>query len=391
MVKGRNLSEVFQRISLCDTLQREGRQSAGFHLNKEKSLQHARIIDEIGIDVLELNHPFSAPIFDELVREISRMGLKTQVAAHVRFNLRDVKTAVETGVRRIHTYIPMDPKTVLTQRESLKKALSDLTNITELTKRNKIKLRVSVEHTFSLSLKIVSEIYKEISSVNGVDLVGVADTTGVCFPKKFTSFIKAIYEVIPPDTPIQFHLHNDHGLVAANFLEIIYLMEKNKNLKALFDISPGGLGERNGILSYGDVFSILYLLNPEFLKGKYNLKSYSKLIRFIERECNTILSRRDPLNVWAFSHSAGPHLMGMIQKSSYQVIPPEDFGLELKLNVGHCVTGYEGIRYFVKKDLNLLISEKQAKEIASKVRKVASIKGQFTDRGLKKFILKEID
>ena len=360
----KRLSTVIDQISLSDTTQREGRQSEGVHLSPEASVEHARLVDRLGIDYLELNHPASSPTLNKLVKEISNLGLKkTKVVTHVRCNFRDVQTAIETGVQGINTYIPIKPHSEEAVQSAIKQAIEeDLPKIVELTRKNEVELRVSVEHALSLPLKLLTHVYREVSCLDGVHRVGIAETTGVCWPWKLREYAEAIYQVIPEKTPIQFHMHNDHGLVAANFLEILGLLAKNGR-KAVFDISIAGYGERNGILSYGDVFSILYLLNSKKLKARYNIDKYGDLVRFVEKEIGVPLCRRDPLNPWAFSHSAAPHLDGMINDSNpYQAISPEDFGFELKLNVGHCVTGHEGIKYFAQREMGFEIPDEAAKE-----------------------------
>ena len=287
----------------------------------------------------------------------------------------------------INTYVPIR----LDSSESIERSISEavekeLPSVVKLTKENGVELRVSIEHAFSLPLALLGNAYKEISHVEGVHRVGMAETTGVCFPLQLREYAAAVYRVIPEDMIVQFHMHNDHGLVAANFLEVINLLAGNGR-KAMFDISVAGFGERNGILSYGDVFAILHLLNSEKLGNRYNTEAYANLVRFIEKEMGVSLCRRDPLNPWAFSHSAAPHLDGMINgNGAYQRIPGEVFGFETRLNIGHSVTGWAGLRVFAREEMKIKLPERKAKSIAAAVREHASIKGPLDDAELRQFI-----
>lgn len=386
------LETIIDQVSLSDTTQREGRQSEGAHLSPKASVEYARLVDELKIDYIELNHPASSSTLRRLVKEISDLGLKnTKVVTHVRCNQRDVQAAIEAGARGINTYIPIRPDSEEAVQSSIKKAVEeDLPKIVELTQKNEAELRVSVEHALSLPLEHLIDAYGKASHVNGVHRVGMAETTGVCWPWKLREYAGAIYQVIPKDMPIQFHMHNDHGLVAANFLEILDLLAKNGR-QALFDVSIAGYGERNGILSYGDVFSILYLLNSGKLKARYSIGEYGNLVRFIEKEIGVPLCRRDPLNPWAFSHSAAPHLNGMVNENNpYQVIPPEDFGFKLKLNIGHCVTGFRGLQYYAQREMGFEIPDALAKEIAAAIREQASVNGPLDDEELCQFVLARV-
>lgn len=377
---------IIDQIELSDTTQREGRQSQGAHLTPDASLKHASLVDSIGIDYIELNHPASSPTLANIIRKVTDLDLKTKITTHVRCNRRDIQVAIESGVKRINTYIPIKPNSSYSQ-ESINNSLRDLSIISPMINNSQIELRVSVEHALSLPLSLLKSIYKKIADFNCVRRLGIAETTGVCFPDKLKKYAKAIYDVIPKNIPIQFHLHNDHGLAAANFLAILELIAKNGR-KAVFDISIAGFGERNGILSYGDVLAIFYTLNLQKLKERYRITNYALLVQFIEEQIGLPFCRRDPLNPWAFSHSAGPHLDGMINgDNAYQAIKPEDFGFRLKLNIGHCVTGYQGLQYYANKIMKISISDSMAKEIAALIREEASLNGPLTDEQVQQLII----
>jgi homocitrate synthase len=380
------LINILDQISFSDTTQREGRQSEGAHLTPQVSIDHAKLVNSIGIDYLELNHPASSPVLGQLVKDIFKLKLKTKIATHVRCNLRDIQTAIDAGTNCINTYIPINPDSSADIRNSIQIAQNDLTLIAPILSQKHIELRVSVEHALSLPLPLLRQVYRQITTMSCVKRVGLAETSGVCFPDRLQKYAAAIYQVIPENVPIQFHLHNDHGLVAANFLQILKLLAKNGR-RAVFDISVAGFGERNGILSHGDVFSILYLINQDKLKARYQIKHYASLVKLIEESINLPLCRRDPLNPWAFSHSAGPHVDGMINgHNPYQAITPEDFGFKLKLNVGHCVTGYKGLQAYAKTELKQDLNDDLAKQIAADVRQRASLSGPLSNKQLNHLI-----
>ena len=372
-------------LYFSDTTLREGRQSEGSHITEEAAIDWAKLIDEIGFEYIELNHPASSKSAYRQLERTVNLGLKTKVATHVRCLAQDVKLAIDTGVKSINTLVSIDPRTYKAHGMPFEKVLENLYQVVKLTKKHKIELRVSLEHALTTPLEKAKKAYQKIASVEGVDRVGVADTTGIALPEKLKKYALSVYRLIPNQMAIQFHIHNDHGLAAASFYELLKLAQAGKR-KAMFDISIAGFGERNGILSHGDVLSILYVINKAECKKKYKISAYAKLVKFIEKQIGIPISRRDPLNPWAFSHSAGPHLDGMLKGGVYQLIKPEDFGFTQRLNIGHSVTGYHGLAYFVEKEMKMDISEKEVKRIALMVREAASMNGPFTDKKLKEFI-----
>ncbi len=382
-----DLTNIIDQVSFSDTTQREGRQSEGAHLTPKDSLKHAKLVNLIGLDYIELNHPASSPALEKLVKDISNLNLTTKIATHVRCNLRDIQTAINAGANCINTYIPINPDSKADIKASIQTAKQDLALIAPSIISKNIELRVSVEHALSLPLNLLRQVYQDVANINCVSRIGIAETSGVCFPDRLKKYAKAIYQVIPKNIPIQFHLHNDHGLVAANFFEILKLLAKNGR-QAVFDISLAGFGERNGILSYGDVFSILYLINRNKLKKRYKINNYARLVRLIEKTIRVPLCRRDPLNPWAFSHSAGPHVDGMINgHNSYQSITPQDFGFKLKLNIGHCVTGYKGLQFYAQRELKQQLPDDIAKKLAAHIRQQASLTGPLSQHQLNLLIL----
>lgn len=381
-----DLTNITNLIKFCDVTQREGRQALGFHLSPAESIEHAQIIDRLGIEFIELNHPASSSVLGNIIKDVAKLDLtKTKILTHVRCNVRDVQAAISTGVDGVNTYIPINPYSEKEITNSINNALDELREIARLTNQENIELRVSLEHAFALPLDILKETFRKITDIQGVVRVGMADTTGTCFPDKARQYVQTVFEVIPENMPIQIHLHNDHGLAAANFWEISRLLNEIQR-QAIFDISLGGFGERNGILSFGDVFSVLYLINPKILKHKYNIAVYAKLLKFLEGVTDVSLPQRDPLNPAAFSHSAGPHLKGMMANQRYQKISPRAFGLNSRLNIGHCTTGWQGVQSWIQKHLHKKIDPSSAKKIAARIREHASNHGPIDDNKLSKFI-----
>lgn len=377
------LSKAIPHIFLSETTQREGRQAEGAHLSKYASLAHAALVNSVlgqnpKKNYMELNHPSSNEMFSQIAKEISQMGLGLKVATHVRCNPRDVKAALATGLHYINTYIPIQPHSPEESRRSINQALRDIKEITTMTQNGGVEeLRISVEHASFLPLQDLQSVYGEISHTPGVARVGYAVTNGFVFPEEFIEDVEVIYQVIPQTMPLQIHVHNDTGQAATYLKDVIRLVARNGR-DVVLDCSVGGLGERNGILSLGDIFSQLYLINPEALQKRFNIRHYAELYYHIKEHIGIPMSRRDPLNPYAFSHSAGPHLKGM-KHNDYQAIPPGEFGFTVRLNVGNAVTGWEGLQVWANNAMHVQLPDEISKQIAVQIRHQASIHGPLSD------------
>lgn len=354
------------------------------HISPSNLLQYITLVDRFGTEYLELTHPGSSSIHRENIIRAAGMPLNTIIVPHVRLNERDIQTALSTGVRAINTYIPIDPHGDF--QNSFQHGLTTLQTVLAQIREDDIDFRVSVEHAFSLPLKVLQEIYGRVSHMEGVGRMGIAETTGVCLTTQFGEVIEAVYEVMPEEMILGVHAHNDIGLAAAKFERVLDIIAKNGR-RASFDVTMGGIGERNGIMSYGDVLAIMYIYDREGLMRKYNIRTYADLVHFFTQATAIPIDRRDPLNpLYAASHTSGPHLKGIVENNRYQLINPDDFGFSLIMYVGTEVTGWMGVQAYAQRQLCLTIDEPTAKIIAAAIREYAAVNGPLDDSKLDDFI-----
>ena len=138
---------------------------------------------------------------------------------------------------------------------------------------------------------------------------------------------------------IEFHGHNDAGCAVANALTAQAAGATHLDATVL------GIGERNGIASLEGIIAGLYVQDPATIRAKYDLPRISELARLvaarigIEVPFNHCIVGRT-----AFTHKAGIHTKAIINDPhSYEVLEPEDFGLERAVLVAHRLAGHNAI------------------------------------------------
>jgi isopropylmalate/homocitrate/citramalate synthase len=278
-----NFHNIFNYLQFSDSTLREGRQAYGFHLNEGDSLKFIKLIDEMGIEFLELNHPASSKGLQKIIRKAVNLKLKkTNLTTHIRCDLRDIDLALNLGIKNLNLYIPIDQKSDLKVQKSIEKGFLFLEKALDKYKDENLKIRLSLEHSFSINLKDLKKAFLNFLRFKEIKRIGLADTTGSCFPEKVVEYFQVLDKIILKEIDFQLHLHNDHGLAAANFYEILKLASKLER-KTIFDLTVFGLGERNGILSYGNIFAILYLINAKKLKNHYAINKYHRLSKVISQ------------------------------------------------------------------------------------------------------------
>ena len=101
------------QIIIFDTTLRDGEQSPGCSMNLEEKLKMARLLDEMGVDVIEAGFPIASRGDFEAVEAISREIKNATVAGLCRAVKRDIEASADAiksaPHKRIHTFISTSP------------------------------------------------------------------------------------------------------------------------------------------------------------------------------------------------------------------------------------------------------------------------------------------
>src|SRR5580700_7830956 len=97
------------RVIIFDTTLRDGEQSPGAAMNLEEKLRIARILEELGVDVMEAGFPIASKGDFEAVHEIAKLVKNSTVCGLARAQVADIERvaeAIKPAARgRIHTFI----------------------------------------------------------------------------------------------------------------------------------------------------------------------------------------------------------------------------------------------------------------------------------------------
>ncbi len=101
------------RIVIFDTTLRDGEQSPGASMNLEEKLRIAKVLEELGVDIIEAGFPIASNGDFEAVREISKTVTTPIICALARAHRQDIERAAEAlepaKRKRIHTFISTSP------------------------------------------------------------------------------------------------------------------------------------------------------------------------------------------------------------------------------------------------------------------------------------------
>jgi homocitrate synthase len=369
-------------FKLIDTTLREGEQCEKANFRTQDKLEIARALDSFGVDYIEVTSPAASPQSQRDAALIARLPLNARVISHSRCVLDDVKAALETGVRGLGLLFATSR--ILrdsSHKSSIQQIVDAMGPSIELALSAGIEVRFSCEDAFRSDEADLLTVYKAAEKL-GVQRVGVTDTVGIATPRQVYALVRAVRRHVATD--IGFHCHNDTGCAVANAHEAVAAGATH------VDVSVLGIGERVGITPLGGFIARMYSLDPQAVAGRYRLGQ----LREVERVVARVLGVPIPFNnvvtgETAFSHKAGIHLKAMTHNpGSYEILPPEAFGLTRKLIIGSRLTGRAGVGYRAR-EMGLVFGEAQLRAVTQKIKEMAdagAVSEEEIDRVLREWM-----
>jgi homocitrate synthase len=322
---------------LIDSTLREGEQFALANFTLEDKVTIAKALDAFGVDFIELTTPVASPESRKACQVIAGLGLNAKVLTHTRAKLEDVQLALECGVDGVDILFGTSSELrQFSHGKDVDAIIEQSTEVIEFVKQQGVNVRFSSEDTFRSDKRDLLRVYAAADAA-GADRVGLADTVGVATPSQVRELVADVRAVVSCD--IEFHGHNDTGCAIANAFEAVRAGASH------IDTSILGIGERNGITPLGGFLARMYTQNPQHLATCYDLTMLPELDAMIARMIGLDVPFNNYLTgAFAYNHKAGMHLKAIyLNPGSYEIIPPEAFGVSRHLQIGSRLTGKHAI------------------------------------------------
>lgn len=363
---------------LIDTTLREGEQFARGTFRTEDKLEIARALDTFGVEYIEVTSPAASPQSQRDAAQIVKLGLGARVITHSRCVLDDVRAALETGVRGIGLLFATSR--ILrdsSHGKSIQQIIDAMGPPIELALRSGLEVRFSAEDAFRSEVPDLVAVYQAAEKL-GVHRVGIADTVGIATPRQVYALFREIRRAVRCD--IGFHGHDDTGCAVANAYEAVAAGATH------VDVSVLGIGERVGITPLGGLVARMFSLEPQSVAERYRLGQLRELERLVARVTGVEIPFDNYVTgETAYSHKAGMHLKAMMANpGSYEIIPPEAFGLTRRLIVGSRLTGRHAIAYRAR-EMGITYGESELKALTRRIKELADA-GELSEEQLDKVL-----
>lgn len=355
-----------EHFNIIESTLREGEQFVGANFTTAQKVQIAQLLDEFGVEYIEVTSPVASPKSYEDAKTLAKLGLKAKLVTHTRCHLEDAKIAIDTGVDGLD--LLFGTSSYLRQfshGKSIPAIIDAALEVIAYVKSQGLEVRFSSEDSFRSTLKDLFTVYLAVDEI-GVDRVGIADTVGVATPRQVFELVSTLRRLVKAD--IEFHGHNDSGCAIANSFSALEAGATH------VDTSVLGIGERNGITPLGGLIARMYATNRDSVR-KYNLP----LLRELDNLVAEIVGVGIPFNNYitgatAFTHKAGIHAKALLNNpETYEILDPHDFGLTRYISIAHRLTGWNAIRDRAQQ-LGLNLSDDQIKEATQHIKAIADEK-----------------
>jgi 2-isopropylmalate synthase len=320
----------FNRVIIFDTTLRDGEQSPGAAMNLEEKLRIARVLEDLGVDVMEAGFPIASKGDFEAVQEIAKVVKNATVCGLARAQTHDIERAAEalkpTARGRIHTFISTSPLHMKHKLQmSAEKVLDAVTNSVTLARKLIGDVEWSAEDGTRTDHDFLCRCV-EAAIKSGASTINIPDTVGYTTPQEYAGLIRMLVNRVPniDKAVLSTHCHNDLGLAVANSLAGVL------NGARQIECTVNGLGERAGNAALEEIVMALRVrqdimpymtgIKTENITRASNL--VSSITGFVVQPNKAIVGAN------AFAHESGIHQDGMIKnRQTYEIMTPQSVGL----------------------------------------------------------------
>jgi len=352
------------KFNIVDSTLREGEQFVTAFFTTADKKHIARLLSHIGVEYIELVNPVASKQSAKDLEMIAKLGLRSKVITHVRCHMPDIKAAIECGVDGINIYMATSPTLrQYSHGKDIQFIIDCAREVVEYCQKHRVECRFSCEDAFRSDPADLIRVYQALDSI-GIARVGLADTVGIATPLQVFQTVATVRKNVRCD--IEFHAHDDTGCCIANALIAVQAGATH------IDTSVLGIGERNGITPLGGFLGRMYTIDKERIRNRYNLALLRDLEKFVAKKVGIDI----PFNNYitgsaAFTHKAGVHSKAVIQNpSAYEVLDPNDFGMERHIEIAHRLTGWNAVKQRAEQ-LGLKLSDALVKEATTFIKNLA--------------------
>jgi isopropylmalate/homocitrate/citramalate synthase len=361
--------ELPSKVHIWDETLRDGEQSPTVYLTLDEKIHLAKMMDEIGVEIIAVGYPAVSESEKNIVKTIVNEDCNNSTIVGIaRPKKKDIDACIEADLEEIVVFMPISPIFMKTMKVTEEDELNQITSAINYAKDNGFKVNWVSEDGTRAEFKHIKNVFKTAIEA-GAERIVLGDTVGILTPDSASYLIGKIKEeVISPlkePVPMGIHTHNDFGLAVANTITGVF------EGCTFPHTCINGYGERAGNAALEEVVTILERMN---IATGIDMKKLPELSKVCEKYFCLPISQYKPIvGEYAFSHESGLHIAAILAHPlTYEPINPKMVGRRRKFYLGK-FSGSKSIIHALKKKISVLdldnIPEEVIKQIVTEVKK----------------------
>src|SRR6476661_5654905 len=318
-------------VRIFDTTLRDGEQAPGGTLTLPEKLEIARLLEAMGVDIIEAGFPISSDGDFESVRQIATEVSRSTVCGLARCAPQDITRAGE-AVRhaksaRIHVFcatskIHREHKLRKGKEDIIKLAVDSIKAAREYTSD----IEFSPEDASRTELDFLEEIVHAAIEA-GATTINMPDTVGYATPKGYGQIFAHIRAKLNTDARgiyLSAHCHDDLGLAVANSLAAV------ENGARQVECTINGIGERAGNAALEEIVMALRTRGDFYKKHtRIDATKIYPTSRMVSTLTGLAIQRNKAIvGQNAFAHESGIHQDGVLKyRETYEIMNPAHVGI----------------------------------------------------------------
>ena len=319
-------------VKIFDTTLRDGEQAPGATMSHGEKVQLARLLHQLGVDVIEASFPISNGSDFKAVMEISEVCRSSVVCGLARAREKDIQAVADATAKarnnRIHTFIStspihmkhklkMTPEAVL---EAVKDSIGFARNLCG-------DVEWSAEDASRTELDFLCQCV-EAAITAGATTINLPDTVGYATPTEYAQMFTDVMERVPNADKAIFsvHCHDDLGMAVANSLAGVQAGARQ------VECTLNGIGERAGNAALEEIVMALKTRADVFgCDSHIKTENLCKVSRAVSKASGfPVPPNKAIVGANAFAHESGIHQDGMLKhRDTYEIMTPQSVGFAM--------------------------------------------------------------
>ena len=361
-----------KNIKIFDTTLRDGEQTPGAKLNTSEKLLIAKMLEKLGVDIIEAGFPISSPEDFNSVQTISQNIKDSQICALARANPKDIECAAQSLKKavspRIHTGIGTSDTHIKHKFNSTReKIIEKGFQAVKYAKKFVEDVEFFAEDAGRTDNVFLAQVCEKMIEA-GATVINIPDTTGYCLPHEYGEKIKFLVNNVKNihKATISCHCHDDLGLATSN--SIFGILNGAQQIECTIN----GIGERAGNTSLEEIVMILKQHKNLGYETSINSKYLCEISKLVSETMSiNVQPNKAIVGANAFSHSSGIHQDGVLKsRITYEIIDPVEVGATGSNIILTARSGRAALSYKAK-SIGFKLSKDELDKAYSKFLKVA--------------------